>query len=202
MADATVQMYYDRYINVLNGPSATMLVLPTALGITKNATVTIEEVDSLDVPTGRYIKGIVAAVASGQFYNLPINQNQFYLNPLDMAPWIDYSSASTVVGWSSFVNKEISYQLNGNTLFFRAFLYGTSNSTSISFTLPFAATSDISYNSFTLLGYNNGVLLDVPSLAVIAASSNIVNVYRSNTSHLWTATGAKYITMSGFFRYL
>ena len=69
--------------------------------------------------------------------------------------WVDYSATSTIVGWSSFTVKNIRYYVVGKivTVFYQ--LNGTSNSTTTTFTLPFAnANNNVFYpNAYT----NNGV---------------------------------------------
>lgn len=83
MADASIDVYEDQFTNISEGPSATMLVIPISSGLTKNSTLTINEIDSLSVATGRYITGVCAAIASGEFYNLPSGYNQYYINPIN-----------------------------------------------------------------------------------------------------------------------
>ena len=69
--------------------------------------------------------------------------------------WVDYSATSTIVGWSSFTIKNIRYYVVGKiiTVFYQ--FTGTSNSTTTTFTLPFAnAGTNVFYpNAYT----NNGV---------------------------------------------
>jgi len=54
------------------------------------------------------------------------------------AAWVDYSGTSTVVGWSSFTTKNIRYSVSGKQCTVNYYIEGTSDATSITFTLPFA----------------------------------------------------------------
>jgi len=55
--------------------------------------------------------------------------------------WTNYSSSSSVTGWSSYSEKTIYYKRIGDLVFCMFRIYGTSNSTSTSFTLPYSASS-------------------------------------------------------------
>ena len=52
-------------------------------------------------------------------------------------PWIDFSEQSTIVGWSSYTRKIIKYKVVGNIVYVYMNISGTSNSTSLNFSLPF-----------------------------------------------------------------
>ena len=90
-----------------------------------------------------YGKGVTSAIQTQ--INGKITQNT----------WVDYSATSTIVGWSSFTIKNIRYYVVGKiiTVFYQ--FNGTSNSTTTTFTLPFAnAGANVFYpNAYT----NNGV---------------------------------------------
>lgn len=53
--------------------------------------------------------------------------------------WTDYSGISTIVGWSTFTSKFLDYKKVGNLVFVEFDLRGTSNSTAVTFTLPYAS---------------------------------------------------------------
>lgn len=110
--------------------------------------------------------------------------------------WTDYSATSTIVGWSSYTTKSIYYKDIGKTRFVTFNLFGTSNSTSISFTLPSASSNTVDI-VFACRAYDNGVE-GATGLASIAANASTVNCYRSALS-AWTASGTKIV--SGQFTY-
>lgn len=117
----------------------------------------------------------------------------------DYTTWTDYSSTSTVVGWSSFSNKQIAYSVIGNTVFVRFFIGGTSNSTSATFTLPFATTTLITtgVNSLTYASDNGGAagvgIMDTPS-----GTATFVG-YKNVAENAWTASGIKVIIGQFFY---
>ena len=110
--------------------------------------------------------------------------------------WTDYSATSTIVGWSSFITKHIYYKDVGKTRFVTFNLFGTSNSTSISFTLPSASSNTVDI-VFACRVHDNGVE-GATGLASIAANASTVNCYRSALA-AWTASGTKIV--SGQFTY-
>lgn len=114
------------------------------------------------------------------------------------SPWTDYTDISTVVGWSSFTNKKIFYKKIGQLVFVKFYLEGTSNSTSATFTLPFAKDT----GSLTILqpcfAQDNGGAFDWGTISLIDAAS-LVNLYPDLALGGWTASGAK--TCVGQFLY-
>lgn len=110
--------------------------------------------------------------------------------------WTDYSASSTIVGFSSYTTKHIYYKDVGKTRFVTFNLFGTSNSTSISFTLPSASSNTVDI-VFACRAYDNGVE-GATGLASIAANASTVNCYRSALA-AWTASGTKIV--SGQFTY-
>ena len=127
--------------------------------------------------------------------------NQSVIN----TPWIDFSEQSTIVGWSSFTNKSIRYKQIGNIVYVSVRLQGTSNATSLSFTLPiptksigtepliaipYAYTAD---NGNPFMGY-----ITIPSL-----NSNIFVASRfsaiSTTTATYTASGTKALFCQFFY---
>lgn len=114
------------------------------------------------------------------------------VNLLDPTGWVDYSATSTIVGWSSFTTKIIRYRIIGKQLFFSARLDGTSNSTSLTFTLP---NNNINVTqTFFVYAANNGI--NVNSQAYVTAASNVVNALNGYTT--WTASGTKTAILQGF----
>lgn len=113
--------------------------------------------------------------------------------------WVDYSGTSTVVGWSSFTTKNIRYSVNGNQVTVNYFIEGTSDATTITFTLPFS----IGVNGVTpLQGITFGVNNGSAAVAQFALVGNTVTLSRfsaigSTTS--WANSGTK--RAAGTFTY-
>jgi len=118
------------------------------------------------------------------------------INLLDPTDWVDYSATSTIVGWSSFTTKKIRYRVVGKLVFVVVQLQGTSNSTSLTFTLPFSNSSNI-YTLNLAWATNNGVTytatLEVPP------STNVCTPYYNLTNGTWTASGSKQVFGQFFY---
>jgi hypothetical protein len=110
--------------------------------------------------------------------------------------WTDYSSSSTVTGWSSYTTKRIMYKDIGKTRFVTFLLYGTSNSTAASFTIPTASQANGSVN-FIIRVIDNGTEA-AAGVGNLADSASTVDCYKS-TLAAWTASGSK--LAAGQFNY-
>lgn len=69
---------------------------------------------------------------------------------------------------------------------------GTSNATSFSISLPFAAASvtNMTWRA-PITAYDNGAALDTPGLAIVGAGGTSVFLYTAWNGSLWTAAGGK-----------
>lgn len=103
--------------------------------------------------------------------------------------WVDYSATSTVVGWSSFTTKKISYKIIDDVMILDFNLEGTSNATTISFTIPSNAASAI----FVLSAYiiNNGTALSTPGRINTVSGSNVITIQRDGQNTAFTGYGTK-----------
>lgn len=104
--------------------------------------------------------------------------------------WTDYTSTSTVTGWSSFTNKSIYYKKIGRLVFVIFWLDGTSNATTASFTVPFAAQTGATGINVASMGYtaNNGTQEGNGGVNI---ASTTVTLSRVPASTAWTASGGK-----------
>lgn len=122
------------------------------------------------------------------------------ITPTDIysVAWTDYAASSTITGWSSFTTNRrvIKYRKIGKTVFVIWHLEGTSNATTVSFTLPYTCvnTSGTGYPSSygTWFGYDNGAYLTTIQSTYISAGTNLVE-HRTAPSAAagWTASGTK-----------
>lgn len=103
--------------------------------------------------------------------------------------WVDYSATSTVVGWSSFTTKKISYKIIDDVMIVDFNIEGTSNATTISFTIP----SNASSATFILSAYiiNNGSASSNAGRINSASGSNVITVQRDGQNTAFTASGTK-----------
>ena len=118
------------------------------------------------------------------------------INLLDPTDWIDYSSTSTVVGWTTpMTTKIIRYRVIGKMVFVNFGLNGTSNSATTSFTLP---SNNVNANTLVngMYAANNGV--QVRGMSVTTLNSNTMSLFQ-NESATWTASGLKYIYGQFFY---
>ena len=113
------------------------------------------------------------------------------LMPLFKSP-IDYSSVSTITGWSSFTSKVVQFQQVGNLMFVHWELEGTSNAGSASVTLPRNA-----HNGMIWQDWGAGVWQDsgtpyTDGAYIISAGTGLLQLYINSLGLLgWTASGAK-----------
>jgi len=121
-----------------------------------------------------------------------------YVNTYVDGTWADYSGTSTVTGWSAFTAKQIYYKKVGKTVFVNAFISGTSNSTAISFTLPYTSSNTV-ITVGVGIAYDNGVQKADPSYANLQPNSSTVNVYQTLAAGAWTASGSKYTLVSFWY---
>jgi hypothetical protein len=110
------------------------------------------------------------------------------VNLLDPTDWVDYSATSTIVGWSSRTTTLIRYRIIGKQMFVQFNLIGTSNSTSVTFTLPNNSVNLSS--SLTHFGTNNGVNVGVCH-GTPSGNSNVITLYASAVTAAWTGSGSK-----------
>jgi hypothetical protein len=110
----------------------------------------------------------------------------------EQGEFIDYSGSSTITGWSSRTITFIRYMLRGRSLTLVWDLEGTSNATTISFTLPFTATNTgngfyASSNQVT----DNGAVATSPGLSRMLNNATSVSVFKDLTGAAWTASAGK-----------
>jgi hypothetical protein len=116
-------------------------------------------------------------------------------------PWIDFSEQSTIVGWSSFTVRRMLYKRIGDIVFFNISLEGTSNSTALTFTIPFVSRlGNIAPASFTT---DNGSA-NMGGFFRIQTNNNTIDCWRPTSSSnaglssTWTASGQKSISGNFF----
>ena len=125
-----------------------------------------------------------------------IEQLAAALKSLDMVtavPWTNYGGTSTVVGWSSFTTKTILYKKNVKTVFVQFAIQGTSDATTVSFTLPYDVDVLGSGQVFQCLvyGIDNGTPQTLPARLDIPSSGKIFNVYKTLGAAAWTGSSTK-----------
>lgn len=120
--------------------------------------------------------------------------------PAEEQGWVDYSSLSTVTGWSSFTAKRIEIKRIGTIRFVRFLIDGTSNSTSASFTLPEANGNPGAYVGGSLtVNINNGSYpADNMGRMVMSPGGATVSITVTNQG-MWVSSGQKYVSGNFFY---
>ena len=107
--------------------------------------------------------------------------------------WSDYSSSSTIVGFSSVTTSVINYFVMGKIMFVQFNIIGTSNAQQFSFTIPNASLSTGGVQSGIHHCVNNTTTQNYCT-SYITAGSSVVTLYLTNNvtnANSWTATGTK-----------
>ena len=121
------------------------------------------------------------------------------------AAYADYYSSSTIVGWSSLTSgrRRIMYKTIGKLVFVWFHLEGTSNATTVSFTLPYTSTAVGFGNQFhnpLSFTYNNSGAVATQGVAALPVNSAVCTCNLSPTSGGgWTASNTKIV--AGQFTY-
>lgn len=111
----------------------------------------------------------------------------------DVITWTDYSATSTIVGWSSFTTKQIWYEIIGKQFVLVFDLRGTSNSTTVTFTIPSTNISQISTSGILGGCENNGSFATTPGTVFSTTSSSTVTCAKDQTGAAFTNSGAKIV---------
>lgn len=117
-------------------------------------------------------------------------------------PWTDYSGTSTIVGWSAFTTKKISYRRVQKLVYVEFQLEGTSNATSATFTLPFTRVTSGSFAfTFPLAGdiQDNSAAVTTNAYGQISSASATVTTAISAAGTGWTNSGTKRIAGTFFY---
>ncbi|HLC44174.1 MAG TPA: hypothetical protein VJK08_03570, partial [Patescibacteria group bacterium] len=108
--------------------------------------------------------------------------------------WTDYSATSTIVGWSSYTTQQIYYKKVGKMVFASFVLAGTSNSTSVTFTLPVtAAAAPGSWGNSLFDTRDNGSVLTTAGRCYILAGGTTVTCNSNGGAGAWTNSGTKQV---------
>jgi len=197
--DVDYEMQSNWFSQVFNGSTASLLELPLSLGLQTGDVVEFIGVDSYGGFTGDYGTGVVGIIPAGEFFTLDPGEGYYYIKDLEMATWIDYSATSTIVGWSSFTNKQIWYKIQGDTLFWWVRLTGTSNSTTTTFTLPTAPNASVLTNFAMSRIMNVGSASNSPGCVRMVASSTTLTCFASLQSTNYGISNTKEVIAEGFY---
>lgn len=111
--------------------------------------------------------------------------------------WTDYSTTSTIVGWSAFTTKVLIYKKIDDMVFVHVHIDGTSNSTAVTFTLPLASLA--AWNIKCLHAMDNAQWRAVNGVVSLAVS-NVATCSLDGDATAWTNSGRKIIQGQFFYR--
>lgn len=107
--------------------------------------------------------------------------------------WTDYSDTSTIVGFASYTLKLVYYRKIGNTVFVNVNLYGVSNATNVTFTLPYTAKNVTGCTYYGgAYAIDNGTAT-AGGLLGLSPNSSTVSGYSTMAGAAWTGSGTKAI---------
>src|SRR5690606_14870032 len=108
---------------------------------------------------------------------------------IDETEVLDFNSV--IGGVSSVDLRNFRYKLKGKLLSIFPYVYGQSNATTFTATVPFAVGA--SFPAITVMGgvRNNGVDSTTPGALALTAGSATVNIYRDLSGTAFTASGQK-----------
>lgn len=112
------------------------------------------------------------------------------------------SWAGTVVGWSATTTAEKYYKQIGKNVWFMIHYTGTSNSTSVTFTLPVAAaTGHVVLVDGTLgLTQDNGTVVAAGRWSIdTAAGTQVITCFSTQGGGGWNAANTKTVRLQGFY---
>ena len=114
--------------------------------------------------------------------------------------WSDYSAISTIVGWLATPSpQQIRYKKVGKLVFVMFEIFGTSNSVTTTFTVPYTSADTTIVIRFPILAYDNSVDKAMACGRLPAGSSTVTLVTDFVLGSGWTNSGSK--TIAGQFCY-
>lgn len=129
--------------------------------------------------------GIYAPLASPTFTGTVIISGDIFT-----VDYTDYSAISTITGWSSFTSKVLYYKKIGKLMFVWWDLRGTSNATTVTFTLPFTAANTVSHR-ICADTTDNGTRTTTGGEGVLPGNTATLQVYKDMSQATWTNSGTK-----------
>lgn len=138
-------------------------------------------------PSGNYTVEIWSGANGGSAPTVQADANQdFYTNA-----WSDYSSSSTIVGFSSLAVNQLQTKTVGKTVYVNFNIQGTSNSTTTSFTVPYTINSTFA-SEFPLASAIDNTTYVNGAFGFAAVSGSTITFYLSG-GNPWTSSGYKEI---------
>ncbi len=113
--------------------------------------------------------------------------------------WTNYSATTDTAGFASGSTVVVYYKKVGKLVFVEYNVFGTSNSTTASFTLADTCANIVDVVS-PVYGQDNTTAITTPGVAVISLNTRVVNFYKDYGLGAWTASGTKQVHGQFFYQ--
>ena len=120
-------------------------------------------------------------------------------NKVDKTSWIDYSSTSTITGFSSLTDFYVLYKIIDGKLECYCYFNGVSNAVNITFTLPNVSAFTFTHYAAGGINRNSGVPQTLCPRLSIDSGSNVVTINKDLAGGSYVTTGSK--TAGGFISF-
>lgn len=124
-----------------------------------------------------------------KYYQAFIDQTTAGLNQ-----WIDFSASCVVVGFSSLIVKQISYTRINNVLYINFIFFGTSNATTLTFTIPTISSTAVFGNYGLLRAGDNSVSLAAAGMWSNTSGTSSISCFKDTLQQGFTASGIKFVS--------
>lgn len=148
---------------------------------------------------------IIARADDGTYLNTPIKiwraDNIVKLGTntdIYSTVWTNYTSSSTITGWSSFTESRIYYKRVGKLCFVKFRITGTSNSTTTQFTLPYNSNGFAMLNAIVAMD-NGSAVQTGPYVSINTSGTAVLGIGIGYSASAWTASGDKRVYGEFFY---
>lgn len=119
------------------------------------------------------------------------NGYSYAVNPQGYPGW--FSFAASYTGYASISSSLAKFKIDGEECTIRAFVTGTSNATTLTFTIPVTSPNTA---DFPALGVDNGLSLPGPALVEVVFNTSTANAYKDYQTASWTSSSTKSINLA------
>lgn len=160
-----------------------------------DAGITVDELDNVTAPTPSNNDVLSYNSSTGIWENKTVVQALGY-TPIQEEDWVNYSSLSTISGFSTLNTVVIKYLKIGKAYLYYFFISGVSNAANFTFTIH---TVHLGNTYFTAGGLtrNGNNLSNNPPRITITSNSSTISLLANLTGSTWTAASIK--EASGWF---
>jgi hypothetical protein len=128
----------------------------------------------------------------------------YQANPQGLPSGFNFTPG-TITGWAATPTvSRATLSVHGRWAFIDLRITGTSNATSVSFTVPITGATTADGNSQALNtgpATDNSSNLTTPPRALLASNSTTLTMGKDNAGAAWTNTGTKTIQVTGAYRF-